>query len=137
MTGGQIKATIKITKAKEKENISATISKDKDTGEFRSWNFTGNLVSLEGYIPRNATAGVDYNKELLALDCPSTAIIYDRQLGEDLYNKCQEIFDRRAANNDINPAIDLVLRVNTVRPKHTEEYGPNILLVNVKSAMID
>lgn len=123
-----INATIKLIKSKEKSNISASISDNQD-GTFKSWNFTGKLVSLEGYVTKD---GKNFDNELVAIDCPTTALIFNEQQGQAIYERAGEIFAQRELEGDPNPAIDLVLTVKTVRPKPT-----NILLVNVKQAYVD
>lgn len=123
-----IQATIKMIKSKEKSNISASISTNQD-GSFKSWNFTGKLTSLEGYVTKD---GVNFDSELVAIDCATTALIFNEQQGEAIYQRAAEIFEQREAEGDPNPAVDLVLTVKTVRPKET-----NILLVNVKQAFLD
>lgn len=125
-----ITATLKITKGKEQNNISASIShKDADKTQFKSWNFTGNLVSLKGYTTKD---GVNYDEELVSIDCPTTAIIYNKEQGDAIFERCAEIFTERASVGDINPAVDLVLELKTVRPKET-----NILLLNITKAYVD
>ena len=130
-----INATIKIIKGKEKTNITASISHTEDGG-FKNYNFTGKLVSLEGYVTKDGrtenAAGEKYDDALVSIDCPTTALIFNEDQGNAIYDRCAEIFEERAAIGDSNPAVDLVLTVKTVRPKET-----NILLVNVKQAYVD
>lgn len=121
-------AKIQIIKAKAKNNITASITKHSD-GSFKSFNFSGNLVELEGYVTKD---GKNYDKQLVEIDCVTTAIQYNQEIGEAIYERCGEIFAERELNNDPNPAVDLVLEVKTVRPKET-----NILLVNIKSMYVD
>jgi len=121
-------AKVKLVKAKNKNNITASISKKEDSS-FKSWNFTGSLIELEGFVTKD---GVNYDKELVEIDCPTTIILYKENIGNEVYQRCAEIFEERAAIDDINPAVDLIVEVKTVRPKET-----NILLVNIKSIYVD
>jgi hypothetical protein len=121
-------ARVKVIKSKEKENITASVSKDPD-GSFKSWNFTGSLVELDGFVTKD---GINFDQELVEIDCPTTILISKKEQGESVYERCAEIFEQRARNNDPNPAIDLVIEAKTVRPKET-----NILIVNITSIFVD
>lgn len=123
-----IKATLKVTKAQTKSNITGTISYNED-GSFRSYNITGNLVELKNYVTRD---GVDLSNELVQIDCPTTALLFNQTQGEAVVEKCAEIFANRAAKGDLNPAIDLIIEAKSVRPRET-----NILIVNIKSIFVD
>lgn len=123
-----MEVTLKINKKKEKTNISASISRNED-GSFRSWNFTGSMIALEGFV---SSDGINYDKELVGLQVGTTAIIKNEALGEAIYERCAEIFSLRKANGDLNPSIDLHLTANTVQPKET-----NILVSNVTTAHVE
>lgn len=123
-----IQATIKVIKAADKSNITASISRNDD-GSFRSYNFSGKLTSLDGFVTKD---GKSYDKELVQIDCVTTALVFSENQGSAIYERCAEIFAQREANNDPNPAVDILLTLKTVRPKAT-----NILLVNIKEAFVD
>ena len=123
-----IQATLTLIKAKEKANITASVSQNQD-GTFRSWNFTGKLSHLEGYITKD---GVNLDQELVQVDAPTTVLIFNEAQGEAIYQRCQEIFDAREEQGDPNPAVNLDVVAKTVRVKET-----NILIVNVKQAYVD
>ena len=123
-----MKVTLKINKAQTKSNISASISRNED-GSFRSWNFTGSIIALEGFV---SSDGINYDKELVGLQVGTTAIVKNEALGEGIYERCAAIFAQRAATGDLNPSIDLHLTANTVQPKET-----NILVSNVTAAHVE
>ena len=123
-----MKVTLKINKAQTKSNISASISRNED-GSFRSWNFTGSIIALEGFV---SSDGINYDKELVGLQVGTTAIVKNEALGEAIYERCAAIFAQRAATGDLNPSIDLHLTANTVQPKET-----NILVSNVTTAHVE
>jgi len=123
-----ITGTLKLTKAQAKSNITGTISHNDD-GSFRSYNITGNLVELEGFVTRD---GQDLSQELVSIDCPTTMLLFNDAMGDALVSKCAEIFEQRAAKGDLNPAVDVLFECKSVRPRET-----NILIVNVKSVHVD
>lgn len=125
-----MKIVLKINKKKEKTNISASISRNPDSS-FRSYNFTGTMINLEGFV---SSDGINYDKELVGLQVGTTAIITNEALGEAIYEKCAAIFAQRAAAGDLNPSIDLHLTANTVQPKETNILVSNVLTAHVESA---
>lgn len=122
-----MKVTLKINKAKAKSNITASISRNQDQS-FRSWNFTGTMIELEGFV---SSDGINYDKELVGLQVGTTVIVTNEALGEAIYEKCADIFAKRANVGDLNPSIDLHLECNTVQPKES-----NILVSNVNTAYV-
>lgn len=123
-----IKATLKLTKAQDKSNITGTTSFNDDRS-FRSINLTGNLVELEGYVTRD---GQDLSEELVGIDCPTTALIFNEAQGQAVVEKCAEIFADRAAKGDLNPAVDLIIEAKSLKVKPT-----NMLIVNIKHMRVD
>lgn len=123
-----MKVVLKINKAQTKSNISASISRNEDQS-FRSWNFTGSMIALEGFV---SSDGINYDKELVGLQVGTTAIIKNEALGEAIYESCAAIFAQRKAAGDLNPSIDLHLTANTLQPKET-----NILVSNVIKAYVE
>lgn len=123
-----ISGIVKLTKAQTKSNITGTISHNND-GSFRSYNLTGNLISLNNYVTRD---GVDLSNELINIDCPTTLLIFNEQQGSALVEKCAEIFEERKTKGDLNPAVDIHFECKSVRPRET-----NILIVNIKHMRVD
>lgn len=123
-----IQCVLKLIKAKEKNNISYSISRNEDKS-FRSLNISGKLMHLNGYVTKD---GINYDKELVEIGCCTTAIFHNAEQAEALIERAAEIFEERELEGDPNPAIDLILTVKTVRPKET-----NILLTNIHQAYLD
>lgn len=123
-----MKIVLKINKKREKNNITCSISRDA-SGKFTSYNFTGTMIDLEGFV---SSDGINYDKELVGLQVGTTAIVKNEALGEAIYERCAAIFAQRAATGDLNPSIDLHLTANTVQPKET-----NILVSNVTAAHVE
>jgi hypothetical protein len=121
-------ATIKLIKNKAKTNVSGSTSYNED-GTFRSFNFTGKLVALEGFTTKD---GVNYDKELVQIDCPTTILVSSETMGQAIYDRCGEIFAKRASEGDLNPAVDLVVDARTLRPRET-----NILITNIKHSRVE
>lgn len=123
-----VQATIKLIKNKAKSNISGSVSNNQD-GSFRSYNITGKLVDLQGFVTKD---GVNYDAELVEIDCPTTVLFFNQNQGAAVLARCEEIFEERAMEGDLNPAVDLIVEARTVRPRET-----NILITNVKHARIE
>lgn len=117
---------IQLTKSKEKNNITGSVSTVPGTGQFRSVNLTGKLVEISGY------ATEEICNELRQIDCPTTALINNQTLGDKLVAQCQEIFDERAREGNLNPAVDLVVEAKTVKVRES-----NIILAYIQTARID
>lgn len=98
------KATITLIKRNGKDNISHSISNDRNSGKFSSINVTGRLSEIKGYITSD---GKDVSKQLLEADVPTTAMIKNFVAGTSVIDKTAEIFAQRAENNDKNPAVEI------------------------------
>lgn len=123
-----MKATVKIIKSNKKSNITCSVSKYED-GTFRSFNLTGSLTGLEGFVSRE---GVNYSEELVGLNVGTTLIIANEAAGQAIYERCGEIFAARAEAGDKNPAVELLVECNTVNPTST-----NILISNITRAFVN
>lgn len=91
-------------------------------------NFTGSLIGCEGFATRE---GTNYDSELVSIDCPTTVIITSEVAANAIYERCGEIFAARQTNDDRNPAIDLLVETNSIRPTNT-----NILVTDVTKAYV-
>jgi hypothetical protein len=124
-----MKAILKLTKAQAKSNATYSISTNSD-GSFRSLNITGNLISLQGF---NSKEGTSYDTELVSLNCGTTAIITNEAAGKALITKLAGIYNNRALAGDKNPAVDLLLECDTLRPRETNILITNITGIKVKA----
>jgi hypothetical protein len=124
-----MKVVIKLIKANNKTNITCSISHYPD-GEFRSYNFTGKLLSCEGFVSRE---GTNYDNELVAIDCGTTVIISNEAQGQAIYEKAATIFAQRAAEGDLNPALDLMIECNSINPTNTNILVSKVTKVYVES----
>jgi hypothetical protein len=123
-----MKVQIKLIKSNAKTNITCSTSHYPD-GEFRSFNFTGKLISCEGFVSRE---GINYDNELVEIDCGTTVIINNQAQGEAIYEKAGAIFAQRAAKGDKNPALDLLIECNSINPTNT-----NILVSKVNKVYVE
>ncbi len=134
--------TIKVIKNNTKENITCSISKFQD-GQFRSLNITGSLTECEGFYSRE---GINYDKEIVQVDCATTVLITDQTVADAVYERCAQIFADRRISGDKNPAVDLQIEANSVNitdtniliSKVTKIYvNPNTTLSNTSDSILN
>jgi hypothetical protein len=120
---------IKLIKSNVKSNITCSTSHYPD-GKFRSFNFTGKLISCQGFVSRE---GINYDNELVNIDCGTTVIINNQAQGQAIYEKAGSIFAQRAATGDKNPALDLLIECNSINPTNTNILVSKVTTVYVES----
>jgi hypothetical protein len=123
-----ISSTIKLIKNNAKTNVTCSISRDEQ-GRFISMNFTGRLISCEGFI---SSEGINYDKELVGIDCPTTVVITNEAQANAVYERLGSIFADRLQAGDKNPAVDLRILSNGLRVTDT-----NILVTNVEKVFVN
>lgn len=123
-----MKSVLKLIKNKAKSNVTYSISRFEDQS-FRSLNLTGKLVSCEGFI---SSEGQDYSNELIGIDCATTVVITNQAQAEAILERLQSIFDSRNLSADSNPAVDLLIESNSIRPTST-----NIIITNVSKIFVE
>lgn len=123
-----ISSTIKLIKNNAKTNVTCSISRDAQ-GNWKSMNFTGRLISCEGFI---SSEGINYDKELVGIECPTTVVITNEDQANAVYERLGAIFADRLAAGDKNPAVDLRILSNSIRPTDT-----NILVTNVEKVFVN
>ena len=122
-----MKFELTVIKNNKKDQISHSVSTYED-GDFRSYNFTGSLSSLDEFYTAD---GVDLSNELVSADVPSTVIVNNESMGEAILERVEAIFIERALNNDGNPAIKLVGECESIK------VPGNIILSKVSRLVVD
>lgn len=122
-----MKFELTVIKNNKKDNVSYSVSNYQD-GDFRSYNFTGSLTSLDNFYTAD---GVDLSNELVTADVPTTIIVNNEAAGEAILEKAEQIFIERSLNGDGNPAVKLIGECESVK------VPGNIILSKVSKIMVD
>lgn len=118
------KATITLIKRNGKNNITHSVSNDRKSGEFGSFNFTGRLTELRGF---RTSDGKDVTSELLEADVPATACVGNFQAGTGVVDQCHAIFAQRFESGDKNPALSITFSATSL---DVTQKG-NIIIKNI------
>lgn len=105
-----INATITLIKNNQKSNISYSQSFAND--KIRSYNFTGTLTSLEGFLTSD---GHDISDALINAGVGTTVIISNVEMAEAIIEKAQQIYTERLKVGDKNPAIELSVTAKSLK----------------------
>ena len=132
----KIQATIRVNKAKNKDNITYTISRDKVTGNFKSVNITGSLIACKGFVTSDK---VNLDDAVLEANLGTTLLIYDNKLGAEIAKTAKHIYTERAQNNDKNPTIEISFEATTLSITETNILAKGIsnVSVNADAQLID
>lgn len=131
-----IQATIRINKAKNKDNITYSISRDKVTSDFKSVNFTGSLIQCSGFVTSDK---VNLDDAVLQANVSTTLLIYDNKLGGEIAKTARHIYAERAKNNDKNPTIEISFTATTFSVTQTNILAKGIsnVSVNADAQLVD
>ena len=131
-----IQATIRVNKAKNKDNITYSISNDKVTGKFRSVNITGSLIACKGFVTSDK---VNLDEQVLASTAGTTLLIYDNKVGANIAKTAKQIYADRAAVGDLNPTIEINFTAETFSITQTNILAKGIsnVSINANATLVD
>lgn len=131
----EMRGILKVTKKMSKSNITYSVSTSSNN-DYRSHNFTGTLINLKNYHTRDgkrhSSDGQLYDELLCTIDCATTLIINDKQVGDYVVKECERIFNDRITEGNNYPTILFNFTCQQLNVKPT-----NIIISNVTALDID